>query len=247
MVKFTVLQIALLVLVIALIVYLIFTRKKKDNKENKMENEGNFEKVLRSMKNTEYIIPSRYEEENNRSERIIQFPKQETNDIANEWIQNFVKSYCNKTIDFKLPARLNDMIKVYSVGMIFMILDNPKKTIDEKKDDLGMWFIIFSVAENNVKYKILEDNKVELPINSASALGLDNNIISFKQFKDAIYESQYNIYINNEEGKRKFREQRKKYENLQNYIIRSDDEINQMYENQYNELKDKAQVYCQNI
>ena len=254
MIKFTGLQIALLVLVISLIVYLIFTRNKNQYKKEEKK-EGKFEKFLRTMKNTEYILPSRYEEVNNNQkrmeERILGFPKQESNDIANEWIQKFVQDYCGKTTDFKFPTKFDDKYRRTTNEGQFFTIFNSNKSEEQKKDDLGMLFIIIGMLETNVKYKVIDDNTVELKDDMAAALNTEKTI-SFNKFKDSIYYMFNIIHMNNEEGKREYIVWRKRFENFNKskdptYNESTDQEIDDMYTREYNRYKNSAKVYCQNI
>jgi hypothetical protein len=247
MVKFSGIHIALIVLVVAVIIYLIFKIQKKDDKKE----EGNFEKLLSSQKETQYIVPSRYEEGNNKQERIVDFPKQKTNDIANEWIQKFVKDYCGKTTDFKFPTNINDKFRrTTNVGQFFTILSS-NKTEEQKKDDLGMLFVIIGMIEKKSKYRVLYNDRVELAEETAAFLDIASNV-SFKDFKDAIYNVMVDIHDGSDAAKARYRERRKRLEQNKksrdpSYELSNDQKIDEMYISERNGYINSAQVYCQNI
>lgn len=261
MVKFSGIHLALIVLVVSVIIYLIFTRnKKEDKKEDKKE--GNFEKLLRSQKETQYIVPSRYEEGNNGQEErnkgdlssVIDetiFLKQESNDIANEWIQKFVQDYCGKTTDFKFPTNFNDKFRRnINVGQFFTILSS-NKSEEQKMDDLGMLFVIIEMVEKKSKYKVIDNNTVQLAEETAAFLDIAPNV-SFQQFKNAIYNVMVDINDGGDAAKARYRERRKRFEQNKksrdpSYELSNEQNIDEMYMSERNGYINSAQVYCQNI
>lgn len=251
MVKFTGLQIVLLVLVIALIVYLIFTTKKrKDKKQDKIE--GKFEKLLRYQKETQYIVPSRYEEGNNEQESIITFGKVESDNIISDWLRNIVLETCNKNVLFQLPHADNDQFKkIVNTGIVFSILNNSNKSVIQKKDDLGMYFILLGLITPNIKYRVLYNDTVQLAEETAAFLDIASNV-SFQDFKDAIYNVLVDVYDGSDAAKARYRERRKRFEQNKksrdpSYELSNDQKIDDMYMREREGNINSAQVYCQNI
>ena len=245
--------------IVAVVIYMLYEwRKSKKSKEHKKEHkqdnkEGAFEKLLKSKKESQYIIPSRYEESSQEPPvKIVTFDKEESNNIVNEWLQKFVKDYCGKTITFTLPSPFNDTAqKIMNAGMLFTILNNSSKTEEEKKDDLGMVYLLIEASGDKVKYRVLMNDTVQLMPELAYTLNT-NEIISFRQFKEVLYEMYTNIKKNNEEGKNWFVKIQKRFEQYkkskdQTYEESSEEKIRNDYQRQYNEYTTKAQFYCQNI
>jgi hypothetical protein len=250
---------AVIAFIVAVVIYLLYKwRKSKKSKEHKEEHkqddkEGAFEKLLKSKKESQYIIPSRYEESSQEPPvKIVTFDKEESNNIVNEWLQKFVKYYCGKTITFTLPSPFNDTAqKIMNAGMLFTILNNSSKTEEEKKDDLGMVYLLIEASGDKVKYRVLMNDTVQLMPELAYTLNT-NEIISFRQFKEALYEMYTNIKKNNEEGKNWFVKIQNRFEQYkkskdQTYEESSEEKIRNDYQRQYNEYTTKAQFYCQNI
>lgn len=248
MVKFTGLQIALLVLAIALIVYFIFTRK--DKKQDKIE--GNFEKFLRSRKETQYIVPSRYEEGNNGQESIKTFGKVESDNIMSDWLRNIFLETCNKNVLFQLPHEDNDQFKkIVNTGIVFSILNNSNKSVIKKKDDLGMFFILLGLIVPNLKFRVLYNDTVELAEETAAFLDIASTV-SFQDFKDAIYNVMVDIHDGSDDAKARYRERRKRFEQNKksrdsSYELSNDQKIDEMYMSERNGYINSAKVYCQNI
>jgi len=249
--------------IVAVVIYMLYEwRKSKKSKEHKKEHkeqskEGAFEKFLKSKTGSQYIIPSRYEESSQDSSqeppvKIVTFDKEESNKIVNDWLQKFVKDYCGKTITFTLPSPFNDEAqKIINAGMEFTILNNPNKTIEEKKDDLGMVFLLIEAIEPNVKYRVLMNDKVQLMPETAAFLNT-GDLLSFSEFKDAIYNVFKNINMNNEEGKQYYIAGRNRFDQYKKskdptYEEQTEEQIRQRYQFEHNEYKTKSQVYCQNI
>jgi hypothetical protein len=244
---------AFIVFIVAVVIYMLYRwRKSREHKEE--HKEGTFEKFLKSKTESQYIIPSRYEESSQEPPvKIVTFNKEESNKIVNDWLQKFVKDYCGKTITFTLPSPMNDEArKIMNPGMEFTILNNPNKSVEEKKDDLGMVFLLIEAIERKVKYRILMNDKVELMPELAAALNTDE-LLSFGQFKDAIYNLIKNIHMNNEEGKqyyiaaeRRFNKYKKSQQDP-TYEEKSEEKIRQRYQFEYNMYNTNSQVYCKNI
>jgi hypothetical protein len=248
---------AVIAFVVAVVIYVLYewikSKKSNKHKEQSQSKEGTFEKLLKSQKESQYIIPSRYEETSQEPPvTIVTFAKEESNKIVNEWLKKFVKDYCGKNITFTLPSPFNDEAKkIINGGMEFTILNNPNKTVEEKKDDLGMVFLFREAISKRVLYRVLINDTVQLMPELSSFLNTED-LISFSQFKDAIYNVIKNINMNNEEGKQYFidgSKRRDQYTKSQypTYEERSEEEIRNEYQSSYDEYKTKAQVYCQNI
>jgi hypothetical protein len=245
---------AVIAFIVAVFIYMLYKWRKSKKSENKKEHkEGTFEKFLKSKTESQYIIPSRYEESSQEPPvKIVTFDKEESNKIVNDWLQKFVKDYCGKTITFTLPSPFNDEAgKIMNLGMEFTILNNPNKTIEEKKDDLGMVFLLIEAIEPNVKYRVLMNDKVQLMPETAAFLNT-GDLLSFSEFKDAIYNVFKNINMNNEEGKQYYISGRNRYDQYKKskdptYEEQSEEQIRQRYQFEHNEYKTKSQVYCQNI
>lgn len=246
---------AVIAFIIAVVIYVLYEwiKSKKSNEQKEHSKEGTFEKLLKSKTESQYIIPSRYEETSQEPPvTIISFSNEESNKIVNEWLKKFVKDYCGKTITFTLPLPYNDEVKkIINRGMEFTILNNPNKTIEEKKDDLGMVFLLIEAISNRVLYRVLMNDTVKLMPELYSFLNTED-LISFSQFKDAIYNVIKNIHMNNEEGKQYFiagSKRRDQYTKSQypTYEERSEEEIRNEYQLYYDDYTTKAQVYCQNI
>ena len=78
---------AVIAFIVAVVIYMLYEwRKSKKSKEHKEQNkEGAFEKFLKSKTESQYIIPSRYEESSQEPPvKIVTFNKEESNKIVND-------------------------------------------------------------------------------------------------------------------------------------------------------------------
>ena len=99
-------------------------------------------------------------------DNIISFPSEDMNKLINEWLENFVKDYCNKKNTVKLPTEITlELEKVINLGMFYTIF-NSDKSLDRKKDDIATLTLIFPLflipTEQELPYKIIDNNTVEI-------------------------------------------------------------------------------------
>lgn len=222
---------AFIVFIVAVVIYMVYRwRKSRQHKEE--HKEGTFEKLLRTMKNISKI--SIYRDNN-----TISFPSEDMNKLINEWLENFVKDYCNKKNTVKLPTEITlELEKVINLGMFYTIF-NSDKSLDRKKDDIATFTLIFPLflipTEQELPYKIIDNNTVEIIKQETK--------VSFEELKNDIYDSLLGIYKQNNEGRQRFLVKYK--QNNQEPI--TDDEIYKIYNEMNQQYKNTSQVYCQNI
>jgi hypothetical protein len=222
---------AVIAFIVGVVIYMLYRwRKSREHKEE--HKEGTFEKLLRTMKNISKI--SIYRDNN-----TISFPSEDMNKLINEWLENFVKDYCNKKNTVKLPTEITlELEKVINLGMFYTIF-NSDKSLDRKKDDIATLTLIFPLflipTEQELPYKIIDNNTVEIIKQETK--------VSFEELKNDIYDSILGIYKQNNEGRQRFLVKYK--QNNQEPI--TDDEIYKIYNEMNQQYKNTSQVYCQNI